>query len=97
MLIKVQFCIDADLIDCPNEICDDISKYQTKFLKWLFDKNNDHKYWVYKNGEKFGCCYRSNAFVEWLNKFVINDNHKIATVVGRQVNITSKCDRTIYF
>lgn len=96
MLVKVQFDIDADLIDCSNEICDNIDKYQTEFLKWLLDKSNEHKYWVYKNEEKFGCCYRSDAFVEWLNKFVVNDNTNIK-VVERQVNINSKCDKTIYF
>lgn len=68
MLVKVQFDIDADLIDCSNEIWNNIDKYRTEYLKWLFDKNNDHKYWVYKNGGKFGCCYRSDAFVEWLKE-----------------------------
>jgi len=97
ILVKVQFDIDSDLIDCSNDIYDNIEKYQTEFFKWLFDKNNEHKYWICKNGKKFGCCYRSDAFVEWLNKFVINDNTKKAKVVESYISIISKCDKIIYF
>jgi hypothetical protein len=29
---------------------------------------------MYDNGEKDGCCYRSEVFVEWLNIFVFSDS-----------------------
>jgi hypothetical protein len=38
------------------------------FFNWLFDKSNNHKHWVYINGEKKYCSYRLEAFIEWLNK-----------------------------
>lgn len=73
MKIVVQFG-DADIIDCPVDISDNLMEYRIQFLKWLFDKQNHHSYWVYKNGEKYGCCYRSEAFVKWLNCFVLHNS-----------------------
>ena len=42
--------------------------------------------WYYKNGEKFGCCYRSEAFVEWLNKFILFDSIDKVEVI--ETNVT---------
>lgn len=41
----------ADIIYIPNTILD-IKELQNTFFRWLFDKNNDHKYWIIVNGEK---------------------------------------------
>jgi hypothetical protein len=67
----IQFGMDADIIDCPVDILNNLTEYRNKFIDWLYDKQNHHSYWVYKNGEQYGCCYRSEAFVEWLNYFVL--------------------------
>lgn len=86
MKVLVEFSVDADIIECPKWTVEELPAYQIQFREWLFDKKNDHPYWVYKNEEKHGCCYRSHAFVEWLNNFVMQDNLEKATVIEECVS-----------
>lgn len=74
MKVVVTFGLDADIIQCPEYIIGNLIEYRDKFTDWLFDKDNNHPYWFYKNGEKVGCCYRSEAFAEWLNILVFAVN-----------------------
>lgn len=67
MKVVVRMTYDADIIEVPNHIGENIKEYQAEFDEWLYNKNNDHPFWTYKDGEKYGVCYRSNAFVYWLN------------------------------
>ncbi len=85
--VLVQFDLDADIIECPNWIIKDLELHQQSFNEWLFDEMNDHSYWVYENGEKYGCCYRSNAFVEWLNRFILKECDDKAFVIDKQVDM----------
>jgi len=80
MQIIVRFDMDGDIIDVPQIIADNITKYQDEFLEWLFNDENDHEYWFYENGEKFGCSYRSEAFVGWLNEYPLKEIPEKATV-----------------
>ena len=41
----------ADIVYIPKTIFD-IEELQNNFFRWLFDKKNDHQYWVIVNGEK---------------------------------------------
>jgi hypothetical protein len=82
MLLIVDFSIDTDIIDVPQFIVDDVESYQTQFLDWLFDKTIDHAYWEYRDGEKYGCNYRSEAFVEWLNAHPLCEMQEKAKVVS---------------
>lgn len=84
--VIVKFCIDADIIECPDWIVAELKLYQGKFTQWLFDKKNDHQYWSYKNGEKNGCCYRSGAFVDWLNNFVLHGDEEKSRVLEECVS-----------
>lgn len=86
MRILVQFCVNADIIECPAFILNDLKSYQNEFTEWLYDKTNDHAYWMYKDGEKYGCSYRSEAFVEWLNKFILDKHEEKAKVVEQSVD-----------
>ena len=36
--------------------------YKKIFFDWLFDKNNNHKYWIIVQGEKVACEYGTQAF-----------------------------------
>jgi hypothetical protein len=71
MKLVVRFDTSADVIEISQNILPEIKKLQDDFLKWLFDKNNNHDYWWYENGNKVGCSYRSEAFCEYLNKFYL--------------------------
>ena len=60
---------DCDLIDLSTQSFESVKTIQTLFLRWLFDKNNEHDYWMYREGQKYGCAYDTNAFIHWLNQF----------------------------
>ena len=90
MLVIVNFDINGDIIDVPTFVTENINEYRSLFLEWLFDKSNNHKYWWYENGEKYGCNYRSEAFVEWLNANPLKGKNEKASVV-------SSCSPTIHF
>lgn len=95
--ILVKFCVDADIIECPDWIVTDLKLYQQSFDQWLFDKKNDHPYWMYKNDEKYGCRYRANAFVEWLNRFVLYSDLEKSSVLDEYINYeTGIICRTVY-
>lgn len=81
MKVVVEFDTSADLIEYPEEIIDRIENYRNQFLAWLFNRDNEHSYWFYDDGEKLGCSYRSEAFVEWLNKFALADSINKAKVL----------------
>jgi hypothetical protein len=97
MEIVVRFCIDADIIDCPVDILNNLTEYRKQFIDWLFDKENNHSYWIYKNGKQYGCCYRSEAFVEWLNNFVLPNSVIKAKVLESKVVSWDKNLPTVFF
>jgi len=97
MKVVVTFGVDADIIDCPEDIIDNLIEYGDKFTSWLFDKKNNHSYWRYKNGEKFGCCYRSEAYVEWLNTFIFNNSLNKVIVLESSVKNWDKNLPSIFF
>lgn len=87
MLIVINFHVDADIIEAPDYIVKDLKIYQHQFDQWLYNKSTNHSYWTYRNGEKFGCCYRAEAFVEWLNLFPLNNSTQKASI--KNCKITS--------
>lgn len=57
MLVNISFDDEeileyVDIINMPNEIERDLDEVVNEFLTWLFDKTNDHKYWVIEDGQK---------------------------------------------
>jgi hypothetical protein len=77
---------DVDIVDIPEEILKNIDGIQKDFLKWLFDKHNDHKYWVLDGNEKKYCEYRSEAFVEWINENLVKSLESKAIVIEKYAN-----------
>ena len=60
----------ADIVYIPKTIFD-IEELQNNFFRWLFEKKNDHQYWVIVNGEKKMCKYGTQAFIEWINNTIL--------------------------
>lgn len=91
MKMIVEFDCDADIIDVPQEIIDKKDILRKRFLSWLYDKGTNHKYWVKiptGNGTWYlGVQYRSDAFVEWLNKKVLRTSGQKAIVVQQYMSI----------
>lgn len=81
MKVVVRMTYDADIIEVPNHIGENIKEYQAEFDEWLYNKNNDHPFWTYKDGEKYGVCFRSNAFVYWLNNVKLVGSENSVSVV----------------
>jgi uncharacterized protein YgfB (UPF0149 family) len=81
----------------PKDIKENLEEYRKNFLSWLYDKENNHNYWIYENGEKFVCCYRSEALIEWLNSFVFANSLDKVTLLASNVNILENNRTSIYF
>ena len=97
MRMLVQFDIDADIIDVPQSVIDNKDHLRSRFLKWLYDKSVKHNYWyTFKDGSK-GVMYRSDAFVEWLNKKILKDSAHKAIIIEQHVAIESKRDMPAVF
>ena len=92
MLLFVEFDINADIINVPQSVIDDRENLSRRFLKWLYDKNTKHKYWyTFPGGEK-GVIFRSDAFVDFLNKHVLMDSAQKATILQQEVPLEEKKD-----
>jgi len=59
---------DIDIVDMPINTIDDLEEEQKEFFEWLFNKDNNHEYWIIRNGEKTTCSYDSRAFVKWFDE-----------------------------
>ncbi|MCL2199488.1 MAG: hypothetical protein FWB80_11240 [Defluviitaleaceae bacterium] len=81
MLLAVCFDAGSDIIEVPEFIGANAEDYRGQFLVWLCDKNNNHDYWICKDGDKWGLSYRSDALVEWLNSFPLSDNDEKARII----------------
>lgn len=89
---------NVDIIDIPERIFQDIEDLQQSFFKWIFNKSNDHKYWVLgDNGEKIYCSYCVDAFIEWLNEYTIHDMEEKARCVQMNVEKVLNNKPIIYF
>lgn len=86
MRVIVQFCMDADVIDCPEFVVNNLKVYASQFEEWFRDKKNNHAYWEYQDGEQRLRSYRSEAFVEWLNKFILGTHEEKARVLMQGVD-----------
>lgn len=91
MKLLVEFDVDADLIEVPEQIVAERELYRKRFWKWLSNRSIRHKYWVEghdSDGNTFTRLqYRSDAFVEWLNNKVLKKCEEKASVVATNVDI----------
>ena len=75
MQMIVEFDISADLIEVPEWVVRDRELLRRRFLKWLTGFEGSRRW------RKGGCyCYRSDAFVQWLNQKVLKAGEQARTV-----------------
>jgi hypothetical protein len=68
MIIKIVFDDNViRYISCSTKVGRKINCIQEDFLNWIFDEEQNIKYWAIENGERRHPNYDGNAFVEWLN------------------------------
>lgn len=90
MQMIVEFDIGADLIEVPEWVVRDREKLRRQFFKWLTGFEGSRRY------RKGGCwCYRSDAFVYWLNKRVLEGEQ--ARVVQEQLREWDDSLPSIFF
>ena len=89
MLLFVEFDINADIIDVPQSVIDDREKLSQRFLKWLLIPEIKPKYTIKVNGYR-GLCYRSEAFVDFLNSNVLADSNQKAKIVQQEISRENK-------
>jgi len=88
---------DIEIMYVPQCIFENIEEHQRNFFKWLFDKNNDHQYWRYLDGNKSYCEYDANAFVQWLNEIILYESNEKAAIVEKNGSIHNSITKVIYF
>jgi len=89
----VEFDLYRYLIECDEDVAANISVYAEMFLDWLYDKNNDHGYWVAfaKNPDeindpdgKDGLSYGIDEFLKWLNENCLQGLEP-SNIIGQEV------------
>lgn len=101
MLVNVSFeekeesLTYVDVIDVPQKIAMNIDSLQAKFFEWMFDKENNHRYWVIRDGMKKYCNYSTEAFIDWLNTYILNDEK--ATMIASSTKQIDLNLPVIYF
>lgn len=94
MLLNFAFSeYDTDILEVPEFIIENIDLYRKKFEKWLYDKSNkmtyDSKDRVFR--------FRGDAFVYWLNTYVLKDNDTKAKLIASQSDSADLSAATIWF
>jgi len=85
MILIVGFDIGVDIIDVPEFIINDLDHHSKKFSSWISCKESEHSYWMSDNSGNIGLCYRSEAFVEWLNLFPLSNSKEKARIIASNV------------
>lgn len=65
-----------DKIVCPSFVVDNLENYQTKFDAWISNPVNKHEYWECLEDGEMALSFDTDAFVNWLNDYVIIDDEK---------------------
>ena len=81
--IVVEITYDVYMVDVPEYIAKDITKYQKSFDKWLYDKNNDHGLWVIVNGKKMAVSFGTQDFVNYLNEYILTKDTPKCFIVDK--------------
>lgn len=98
MYIALQFTYYADIIFVPAYVGKKIKKIQRLFDKWLYDKDNDHENWIIRNGKKVAVSFDSGTFVDYINKYHLNDSTEKAYVAVKECKkVPSACNSTLFF
>lgn len=86
----------ADIVYIPDTIIN-IEEIQNDFFKWLFDKNNDHPYWIVVNGEKKACKYGTQAFIEWINNTILLEKVEKSHIIKENSKVWNLDNMSLIF
>ena len=83
MKILLNWTYESDVVECPKEIAEKLLYYQVKFDEWIH--KDDNNYWI---DGRFG--FDSNAFVDWLNTYILVQNKEKAEIIQSGINPTEE-------
>ena len=95
MLVNITFDDEesleyVDIVNIPDEVAENLDEVVNEFFKWMFDKTNNHKYWVLEEGEKKYCSYSTEAFIDWINQFIAKEERAAIIAIS-----SSRIDDTL--
>ncbi len=93
MKINLVFDYGTDVVEVPDFVGENVKKYRERFDKWCFDKNNKTTF-----DRKTGAfCYDGSTFVDWLNKYELQDNEKAEITESGPYDLNRKGRPTLFF
>ena len=96
--IALHFTYDYTIIGVPNNIARSIQQIRKHFDKWLYDRTNDHGYWIVKNGKKVAVSFGADTFVDYINQHHLANNAEKAYIVERELqSVPNNCAVTLFF
>lgn len=78
----------TDIIECPDLIVDNYSYYNDEFVKWIYNPENDHGYWIIDEEGIRILDFEGDAFVDWLNDGPLRNSDEKARYVKRNYKPT---------
>ena len=88
--IALKFTYYTDLIMVPDSVLQSIHEIRLEFDKWLYDKSNDHGYWVYIDGKRKAVSFDTKAFVHYLNNvYLPKGKEKVIVLQEKAKSISS--------
>lgn len=94
MLVNITFDDEeslryVDIVNIPDEVAENLDEVVSEFFKWMFDKTNNHKYWVMEENKKKYCSFTTEAFIDWINEFIAKEEKAtIIAISSRQIDET---------
>ena len=95
--IALKFTYHTDLIIVPDDVFQNISEIRLKFDKWVYDKSNDHGYWVYIDGKRKAVSFDTMAFIHYLNDVYMPDCKERTTILQEKVESISSNVPVLFF
>ena len=85
MKIAIDCGYHKDIISIPDHIGTNLEDLIHKFDEWIYDKNNDHEFWIYVDGEKRAVEVGTDSFLEYLNKYQLCYSKEKAYIVHKEL------------
>ena len=74
---------DADMIECPQDIADNVYKYQHEFDLWLYSPDSKHDCLTTDSEGNLAFCFDGETFLNWLNTTVLANSEEKARFIKR--------------
>ncbi len=82
--IMLYWGYDADIVECPESIAENLSHYQREFDKWRVEcRRKAGGYHISDEEAELGISFNADTFVDWLNAAPLKGGKDKARIVKR--------------